>query len=250
MSLSQNVDPPRYLEEKRFYNLTSLVQSKLPDLKNIPLESVDVLKRFPTIHSSGMDESQMLACKRVLTTSVGIVMGPPGSGKTFVSVAALRLLIRNLEPGDPPIIISAQTNHALDQLLTHISRFERNYLRLGGRYNQDNVEIRERSLFHLRRVNHLPYKSRGVRAVHDAMERCVEAIKQTLSPLFTESMLAPDKLLEHGVISESQYKSLYDETWVQATASKTKEWATNGPLAICKQSKIFMPVSTVSRARN
>ncbi|KUJ11073.1 uncharacterized protein LY89DRAFT_786727 [Mollisia scopiformis] len=39
-------------------------------------------------------------------------------------IGPLKVLVANLKANDPPIIVSAQTNHALDQLLNHIMKFE------------------------------------------------------------------------------------------------------------------------------
>ncbi len=94
------------------------------DADTDPLINVDILRPFPKNINSTMDKSQLAACQTMLTSRVAIILGPPGTGKTFVSVATLRIMIENLGPDDPPIIVAAQTNHALDQLLNHIHKFE------------------------------------------------------------------------------------------------------------------------------
>jgi helicase required for RNAi-mediated heterochromatin assembly 1 len=50
----------------------------------------------------------------MLTRRLALVQGPPGTGKTFVGLQTVKLLLENLPY---PIIISCQTNHALDQFL-------------------------------------------------------------------------------------------------------------------------------------
>ena len=72
-----------------------------------------------------MDTSQRGALEHILTSQVGIVQGPPGTGKTHVAVrAACELLKLQQEAGATavarPIIVVAQTNHALDQFLMKI----------------------------------------------------------------------------------------------------------------------------------
>ena len=142
VELDQDIGVPDWLEERRFLNLTSLIRHEIdpvtkeptpiPAQEELALYNADVLQGFPKIPSSGMDESQIRACERMVTKTVSIVQGPPGTGKTFTSVSALRVMIENLDDDSPPIIISAQTNHALDQLLNHVLEFEPNVLRLGG----------------------------------------------------------------------------------------------------------------------
>jgi helicase required for RNAi-mediated heterochromatin assembly 1 len=89
----------------------------------------------------------------MLTKQVAIVQGPPGTGKTFTSVAAIKILVANLRDNDPPLIIAAQTNHALDQLLNHVMKFEARVVRLGGRSDKENTEILKRTLYELRTKN-------------------------------------------------------------------------------------------------
>jgi Rad3-related DNA helicases len=108
----------------------------------------DILERWPSQPMGKLDESQWSALNRMLTKKLAIIQGPPGTGKTFTSIAALRMMLSNKDPKDPPIIIAAQTNHALDQLIKHISVFEKNYVRLGGRTS--DPEIRKRTPYEIR----------------------------------------------------------------------------------------------------
>jgi helicase required for RNAi-mediated heterochromatin assembly 1 len=117
------------------------------------LLNVNILKNFPEDLNSSMDTSQLDACHNMLTKQVAIVQGPPGTGKTFTSVAAIKVLIENLRDDDPPLIIAAQTNHALDQLLNHVMKFEGRVVRLGGRSDKENTEILKRTLYQLRTNN-------------------------------------------------------------------------------------------------
>jgi len=118
------------------------------------LQNVDILQDFPNIPESGMDPSQLLAFRNMMNKKVAIVQGPPGTGKTFVSVSALKVMLSNLQPDEPPIIVAAQTNHALDQLLNHVLNFEPNILRLGGRCDKGNTAILERTLYELKQSDH------------------------------------------------------------------------------------------------
>ena len=223
VELDQNVGVPEWLEEQRFLNLTSLVRQGINTTTPIPadeelgLVNADVLHGFPAIPSSGMDDSQLRACERMVTKTLSIVQGPPGTGKSFTSVSALRILIENMKQDSPPIVLSAQTNHALDQLLNHIIVFEPNVLRLGGRSDKGNVEILKRTLYMLRSTTTtFPNAYRGMRHAKVMVEDMQKEIQVTMAPLVAEDVLSDETLLQFGIITEAQKKSLSDneEGWV------------------------------------
>jgi helicase required for RNAi-mediated heterochromatin assembly 1 len=189
--------------------------------------NIDVLRNFPQNMNSGMDKSQMSACEKMLTSRIAIVQGPPGTGKTFTSVSALRVMIEDMGPKPSAILVAAQTNHALDQLLNHVLTFEPNILRLGGRSNKANKPILERTLFNLRQANRIPGLCIGYRQAHIQQANCIAAIKTAIETLMTENLLTADILRKNGLISESQRNSLYGNS----------DWEgedTNGDTAECK----------------
>src|ERR1700721_2140968 len=112
--MDRDIRPPPYVENQPFMNLDSLTNGgsgndvdderhKQPSTTdNTSLDNVNILDTWPKIHQSGMDVSQLAACKRMLTKTIAIVQGPPGTGKTFVSIAALRVMIDNWTSGDAP----------------------------------------------------------------------------------------------------------------------------------------------------
>jgi helicase required for RNAi-mediated heterochromatin assembly 1 len=188
--------------------------------------NIDVLRDFPQNLNSSMDKSQMSACEKMLTSRIAIVQGPPGTGKTFTSVSALRVMNENLGPKSL-IVVAAQTNHALDQLLNHVLTFEQNILRLGGRSNKANKPILERTLYNLRQANRIPGLCIGYRQAHIQQANCITAIKTALETLMTENLLTADILRKNGLISESQRNSLYGNS----------DWegeGTSGDITECK----------------
>ena len=146
VNIDRHIPPPQYLEQQPMKNLSSLFSTAGDEVLN-----VNILEEWPVELPSTLDISQMDALKRILTRRLAIVQGPPGTGKTHVSVIALRLLLENLNPGaeDPPIIISAHTNHALDQLLRHVATFEPDFIRLGA-WTKDIEIIKPRTLFEIK----------------------------------------------------------------------------------------------------
>jgi helicase required for RNAi-mediated heterochromatin assembly 1 len=236
VDLDRDIKAPQYVEDHPLMDLSSLEQKDHFDAASDdnPDEytNVDVLRDFPKKMKSSMDRSQMLACEKMLTNCVSIVQGPPGTGKTYTSVSTLKVMIGNLYRSDPPLIVAAQTNHALDQLLNHILTFEPNILRLGGRSNKANEDILKRTLFELRNANPIPGGRAGFRAFQIELVRRVNDVKSALESLLTGSLLTADTLLKQGLITESQFNSL----------SGSSDWEgddTGGDIAECKNRHTF-----------
>ena len=152
LKLTTDIKAPEYVRDNPFTDISSAYPESVD---NADSENVDVLNSWPSKPSASLDGSQWAALQRILTKELAIVQGPPGTGKTHVSVVALKILLQNWRPGQPPIIIAAHTNHALDQLLLHVSDFEEYFLRLGGR-TQDRDVIKQRTLYNVRKSWSLP----------------------------------------------------------------------------------------------
>jgi helicase required for RNAi-mediated heterochromatin assembly 1 len=239
VELDNDIGTSEFLKKNPIMNINCLGRAQ-DDLEGLYdsnfLDDVDVLHSFPhIIPGCGMDTSQLAACKRILTKQLAMVQGPPGTGKTFTSVSALRAMIENMKPGEPPIIIAAQTNHALDQLLNHILVFERAIVRLGGRSSFENTTIRQRTLYNLRLIHRgqVPQGSYGMKRCYAALDSIKEALKTAILPLLSEQLLTDDILRRHGLITEFQQSSLYETGWVSAdcdgtiggeTATKIGQW--------------------------
>ncbi|KAH8816936.1 P-loop containing nucleoside triphosphate hydrolase protein [Xylogone sp. PMI_703] len=214
--LDTTIEPPAYLEENPFMNLTSLLSASPGDPHLIrQFENVNVLETVPHIPYQTMDDSQMEACTRMFTMSLAIIQGPPGTGKTFTSINALRIMLDNWCPEDPPIVVAAQTNHAIDQLLDLVEKFEPEFLRLGGRSSKQNQAITNRTLHELRRTKDKA-KYRSIRAAYGELKLRVEEIKEYLAPLLESSLLSVDVLLKRGIITQSQSDSLHEDSWITA----------------------------------
>ncbi|EFQ92756.1 hypothetical protein PTNB73_04112 [Pyrenophora teres f. teres] len=204
----KEVDPPAYIKHNPYVNLSSLVSME----ESSEYENVNVLEDWPTMSSHSLDRSQSKALKRMLTSELAIVQGPPGTGKTFVSVVALQIIRDNLRKEDSPIIVTAQTNHALDQLLRHTSQFEPNYIRLGGR--SKDKEIKKRTLFEVRSA--IPQQkqpgSQKAQATM-AMRKLTIQCQLLLAPLeANKGPLDHKLLLSFDLITKEQAESLEMES--------------------------------------
>ncbi|KAG9231336.1 P-loop containing nucleoside triphosphate hydrolase protein [Amylocarpus encephaloides] len=221
------VDAPNYIQQHSTLDLSSLVHTtgdvatKEEMAAQEALLNVDVLQDFPPIPQSKMDSSQTKALESMLTKKVAIIQGPPGTGKTFVSVSALRVMLSNLQPSDPPIIVSAQTNHALDQLLNHVMKFEPNIVRLGGRCSKENTEILERTIYQLRlNTKGAPSYHRGIKTANAVVASRIEEIKQLLAPIVNEDVVSLGTLFDRGIITQVQRDSLGADDWEGEKSSK------------------------------
>lgn len=132
---------------------------------------------------------------------------------------ALKALLasRDQQSIESPIVIACQTNHALDQMLNHVLKFETNVLRLGSRIDKANEEILKRTLYELRASNPGMHGSKNIGSVMARFKHQqrahVNKVMATLLPLLTGKILTSDILLEYGIISEAQKDSLSAEGW-------------------------------------
>ena len=213
-------------------NVTQKPFMNLSDSFGDGFESVNVLKDWPSFAAedqapattagrtkgdaqvSTMDKSQMQALRRLLAKRLAVVQGPPGTGKTFVSVQALRAFVQDWREGDPPIIVAAHTNHALDQLLRHVNTFEPGFVRLGGQTTDKDV-IEPRTIFNLRRLDKDP-PTRDLKHAYVAQRSIGQTMAQLLEPLLIPDPISPELLLQFGIITNEQCESFsrVERQWV------------------------------------
>lgn len=183
--------------------------------------NVDIMHNWPLNNPPTLDASQFEALRRILTKQLAIVQGPPGTGKTHVSVVALELLLRNMSPHDPPVILAAHTNHAVDQLLRHVARFEPDFIRLGG-MTTDIENIRPRTLFEVRNSARLAQEKFRPPSLAK-QKNVIKEIKQLLAPFIdSEEPFSAQLFKQYGVITETQYDSLEKGAaeWVRVEESE------------------------------
>ena len=220
-SLDPDIEPPTYLKNNPSMSLSPATAEGQDESYGV----FDVLKDWPDHTLSSLDKSQWSALEQVLTRSLAVIQGPPGTGKTYCSRVALEVLHGYLSEDDPPIIIAAQTNHALDQLLSHVSNFEPNFIRLGGR--STSPEIKKRALFEIRRKERLPPIPGGLlgRATTNWTLQAKKMV-ELLAPLHeaTKEPLSIDTLVKHGIITQKQCESLRaaSERWISSDGVKVE----------------------------
>lgn len=222
MKSAAAIPPPKYVSEQPKADLTTVLRNN----KHETYENVDMLWRWPSQPSSDLDASQLAALKRILTKQIAIVQGPPGCGKTYISVQAIKTMIANRRPDDPPIIIACQTNHAVDQILRYIATFEPDFVRLGGR-SKDRDVIKARTLYEVRNtMSNPPLAGCWKQNARKKMKDIEREFTILLSPLRPEKApLDFHMLKDFGLLTAKQAESLQAgaSQWVQDKQSNLKE---------------------------
>ncbi|KAF1816725.1 hypothetical protein P152DRAFT_470711 [Eremomyces bilateralis CBS 781.70] len=204
-----HVEAPAYLQANPTIDLRAIMPKD--DQGRFETSRLNILTEWPSEDKrTVMDVSQWSALNRIMTKKIAIVQGPPGTGKTYVSVQAIRTLIDNMADEDPPIVVTCQTNHALDQLLRHIAEFEPGFLRLGGRSKDVDV-VKKRTLYEVRCGLDMPrFLSGSLIAARKELQALAGDIALILEPikLGSKCMIDAEFLRKFGIISDEQAQSL------------------------------------------
>ena len=199
-------------------DVSSLVHTPNSSIDWKLMRNHNVLNGMPELGGiTSLDSSQIDALHRIVTKELAIVQGPPGTGKTFTSIAALRVCLGSRKIGDPPIIVAAQTNHALDQLLSLLFDHKARILRVGGR--TENERIAEHTVFKMRQRSKCS-QAAGLRALDAARQVHIQTLKELAAAAFSGGLLDPAGLLQAGVITQAQYESLVDDDMEQCEVHK------------------------------
>ncbi|ROV98679.1 hypothetical protein VMCG_06750 [Cytospora schulzeri] len=232
VSLDDGDSPTKSIAATPNFDLTSLISQLTLDqleqaagnkhIEQLMFEQIasqyreyNILHRLPPnsigLHTS-LDSSQVEALQRMISKEVAIVQGPPGTGKTFTSVKALMVMLHNRRRRDPPIIIAAQTNHALDQLLIYCHSAGAKIMRVGGR--TENEVIKERTVYNLRNSARKMATDGRNKSLEKGRLRIVERFADLVAGVFgDQGLIDPAALFQAGIINEAQLKSLTDEEW-------------------------------------
>ncbi|KAI8949809.1 hypothetical protein F4801DRAFT_602994 [Xylaria longipes] len=236
VSLDKSDLAAKYVRENPEMNISSLVHH-IPGSDTLPVETVrqrlvearESLRNHRVLDSidskistyTNLDNSQLSGVHRILTKELGIIQGPPGTGKTFTSVQALQILLDSQrERGSNIIILAAQTNHAVDQILSQLIDLGFNTVRLGGR--TQNEEIKRYNMYNLRR-RALPsraYRADGdYKAFEAARRKTVSRIEVLVASIFSNELIDPEDLQAAGIITQKQLESLLAEDgWAHASS--------------------------------
>ncbi|KAK3676923.1 hypothetical protein LTR78_003127 [Recurvomyces mirabilis] len=244
VEVNPTVLSPQHVVDNPLADLTSVLRNN----RHETYEKIHMLKHWPAQPSSDMDASQLAALRRMLTKKLAIIQGPPGCGKTYVSVQAIRVMLANHKPKDPPIILACQTNHAIDQLLRHVAEFEKDFVRLGGMSKEKEV-IKPRTLYEVRQSESRDnvagcFKQNARRKMKDLEKEFI----LLLSPLEPTKIPLDFRMLEKfGLLTPKQADTLESgaSEWVQdkktnvtdARTSPFTVWLTKTLIAVPPKQK-------------
>ncbi|OHE93393.1 helicase required for RNAi-mediated heterochromatin assembly 1 [Colletotrichum orchidophilum] len=153
-----------------------------------------------------LDQSQLLALQRMIARELAIVQGPPGTGKTHTSMAALKVLL-STQRSNAPIIVTAQKNDTVDELLTRCHKLGVDFVRLGGQAKDE--AITSRTLFNLRmRSRSKTWCKSGLEKSLVSLRSQAKLLLQRCYPSVHQLLILPDHFREVGLISAEQYASV------------------------------------------
>ncbi|KAI9664287.1 MAG: hypothetical protein M1829_005842 [Trizodia sp. TS-e1964] len=216
VSLKPEVGIANYRAAKPTANLSAIFTAPKGDhhLENIDINADEGIGRHPRPPRNRQEPPNHL--DRLARANLQV-------GKTHVSVVALKALIANTTIHDPPIVVAAQTNHALDQLLRHISHFEPNFIRLGGRTTDQEI-VGKRTLFEIRnKLANVPKVSGCQRgATLKQLKKFEEYMINVLAPLHgAKGPFSAQTLCENNILTRHQLESLERGAaeWVRSSDS-------------------------------
>ena len=141
---------------------------------------------------------------------------------------ALELMLQNMDSTDPPIILAAHTNHALDQLLRHVARFEPEFIRVGAMTTDVEI-IKPRTLYEIKSVIKPNKMSGGLRMpALSTLRNLTGEMTEILAPLTNGKEVFPSTLFKrYNIISDAQYTSLLKgaKEWFNADEKLSNEMA-------------------------
>ncbi|GJJ72575.1 hypothetical protein EMPS_04933 [Entomortierella parvispora] len=137
------VDPPIYARAPTFsYDLSVLLTGRTCNLDVNNVDSVQQAVRTLQQGGSTLDQTQAIALVDTLCREVALINGPPGTGKTWIGVALMQVLLANKKKSEiGPILCICYTNHALDQFLEHLlDKGIDKIVRVGARSQSEKLE--------------------------------------------------------------------------------------------------------------
>lgn len=100
---------------------------------------LDVHKSDENIDLSYFNDNQQRAIKASLNSRLTLIHGPPGTGKTHVACEVVRLRCKKRTSSDPPVLVSAETNMAVDNLARKLHVLGLRVVRIGEGHVSNDV---------------------------------------------------------------------------------------------------------------
>ncbi|KAG1649331.1 NFX1-type zinc finger-containing protein 1 [Nymphon striatum] len=152
-----------------------------------------------------LNDSQLQALRHCLTRELAIVQGPPGTGKTFLAIKLAQILLANRKVwsnsgGRGAILIVCQTNHAVDQFLEGILKFNDNIVRIGKRCRSKTLN------------NKLLHRIMSGDAFEDMESEKKKEIEhlQDITKYIEEAVIGIETFVEFGIITKDIASGIND----------------------------------------
>ena len=174
---------------------------------------------WPRCDDIAVNESQLRALKLALTSNFCLIQGPPGTGKTYVGLKIVKCLLQNNVSGKRPILVVCYTNHALDQFLEGICKFQDGgIVRIGG--GCENDTLKQYNLASLRKEQRRPEAAMILQEMREnelKLHGIETILKSTGNRLTDIELLEPFmKGLHYCSLKQSSPRPL--ENWLLKTA--------------------------------
>ncbi|XP_022092111.1 NFX1-type zinc finger-containing protein 1-like [Acanthaster planci] len=229
IEVSCDVKPPQYLRHDRFstYDLSPLTHTAEEVDKDDESKLLSTLRRvstkasavqvltpstWPQAETLHLDDSQLQAVKAALTQELAVIQGPPGTGKTYIGLKIVQALLYNSDVWNEdeesnPILVVCYTNHALDQFLEGIMKFNQNIVRVGGRSNSEDMKNKnlnflkreQRRRRDVQRTVHIRTSNilREMYSLRQCMEVSQRKVERSMNGIINEDYLQPFMSKEH-----------------------------------------------------
>ncbi|PQK14405.1 hypothetical protein BB8028_0004g13350 [Beauveria bassiana] len=181
------------------------------------VENKPVKARLRTVNA--LDKSQVAACEAIIGQQLSVVQGPPGTGKTHTTVVTIEeILSRYPYKPQKPVIVAAQSNHAVDQLLERCLKRDLAVGRLGGRTVSGTIE--EHSLFKIRERSRGTITGIGLSpAAYQDFETARQVLELQLKGAFQgQQNYDRNSFRDAKIITPEQFDSLEND-WVTSEES-------------------------------
>ncbi|CAG8442461.1 13677_t:CDS:10 [Ambispora gerdemannii] len=190
-----------------------------------------------------VDETQAKAIVESLSREIALIEGPPGTGKSYVGVEIVEILITN---HIYPILVICYTNHALDQFLEDIlERGIDRMVRLGSRSKSERIQQ-----FGIDEIARYCEKSPAARKLLYSATRDLEELKEEIDEVKTRLLRSNIFWRDVQQILYTEYPELYlkfmeknhnfdfGEEWVNKNAKNSFDyWAQYQDIKLGEQMK-------------
>eukprot|EP00057_Strongylocentrotus_purpuratus_P012024 XP_011666498.1 PREDICTED: NFX1-type zinc finger-containing protein 1-like [Strongylocentrotus purpuratus] len=163
---------------------------------------------WPAAEETNLNQSQLEAVKTALTRELSLIQGPPGTGKTYIGLKIVETLLKNMhcwsDEETGPILVVCYTNHALDQFLLGILKFQgTGIIRVGNR--SKCIELEEHNLKKaIREQRYKDMSNKYIRRRAWNVKQEAAFAKEALDGFQTRIQLS-----FQGILRETEFKRFY-----------------------------------------